>query len=44
MKSVTHPPDKELGGVGEWFAFLAVWCVAVGMALAIVCVLLGRAE
>ena len=43
MKSVTHPPDKELDGVGEWIAFLVAWCVAVGMALAIVCVLLSPA-
>jgi hypothetical protein len=37
-------PALELSGVGGWIASLAAWCVAIGMALAIVCVLLNPAE
>ncbi|HYM75387.1 MAG TPA: hypothetical protein VE377_05350 [Candidatus Dormibacteraeota bacterium] len=41
------PQDRlalEAGRAGGWIAPLAAWCVAVAMALAIVCVLLGPAD
>lgn len=45
--AAAKPQDRlalELGGVGGWIAALAAWCVAIGVALAIVCVLLSPAE
>jgi hypothetical protein len=39
-----HRQARELGGAGGWIAPLAACCVAIGMALAIVCVLLSPAE
>jgi hypothetical protein len=44
MKAVTHPHSNELGGVGEWIASLVVWCAAIAISLAIVCILLSPAE
>jgi len=43
-KSVTQSPDYDLRGVGEWIASLVVWCAAIAMSVAIVCVLLSPAE
>lgn len=44
MKSVTQPPGYKLGDVGEWMASLVVLFFAIGMCLAIVCVLFSPAE
>lgn len=34
----------RLNAVGEWVATLVVWCCAIGMSLAIVCVLFSLEE
>jgi hypothetical protein len=34
----TLPSGYKLHAAGEWIACLAVWCFAIGMSLAIVCV------
>jgi hypothetical protein len=39
-----HPSENELGGTGDLIACLMVWCIAIVMFLAIVCVLLSPAE
>jgi hypothetical protein len=44
MKLGTHHADKELGDAGEWIAFFVVWCIAIGMGVAVVSVLLSPAE
>jgi hypothetical protein len=41
---MTHRSDTELGGTRDWMACLTVWCIAIAMFLAIVCVLLSPAE
>ena len=40
----THASGYKLYAAGEWAASLVVWCFAVGMLLAIVCVLLSLEE
>ena len=37
-------PKNELGVAGEWIAPFVVWCIAIAITLAMVCVLLGPAE
>ncbi|HEX2600354.1 MAG TPA: hypothetical protein VHL05_16350 [Terriglobales bacterium] len=41
---MTHRSDNELGVTRDWIACLMVWCIAIVMFLAIVCVLLSPAE
>jgi hypothetical protein len=39
-----HPAKKGLSGVGDWVAPLFVWMLCIGMLMAILSVLVGRAE
>jgi hypothetical protein len=40
----THASGYKLYAAGEWIAALVVWYFAIGMSLAIVCVLLSLEE
>lgn len=40
----THTSGYNLNSAGEWIASLVVWCIAIGMSLAIVCALLSLEE
>lgn len=40
----TDASGYKLYAAGEWIASLVVWCIAIGMFLAIVCVLLSPEE
>jgi hypothetical protein len=44
LTSVTRPFGNKLYVAGEWIASLVVWWVAIGMFLAIVCLLLSLEE
>jgi hypothetical protein len=40
----THASGYKLDAAGGWIASLVVWCFAIGMSLAVVCVLLSLEE
>ena len=44
LPSLTRPLGHRLYASGEWIAALVVWCFAIGMSLAMVCVLLSLEE
>jgi hypothetical protein len=39
-----HPGEKGLGSVVDWVAPLLVWILCIGMLLAMLSALVGRAE
>jgi hypothetical protein len=39
-----HPAGKRLSSVGDWVAPLLVWMLCIGMLLAMLSALVGRAE